>query len=540
MEKEFELIAKTFQGLEEILARELTEIGANNIQIGRRVVSFTGTRETVYRANYALRTAIRILKPLKHFKASNADEVYDAVKNYDWGSMLDLKTTFAVDSVVYSENFRYSKFVAYKVKDAIVDYFREAYGQRPNISVTNPGIRFHIHVSDDDCTLSLDSSGESLHKRGYRVATVDAPMNEILAAAMVMLTGWQGECDFIDPMCGSGTIAIEACMLARNIAPGRFRKEYAFEKWPDFNADIFEAVKKEYEIERPFEHMIYAYDNDPKAVAATKANVEAAGMSKDFAIACSDFRSFTQPVEKAIMVTNPPYGVRISTANLLGLYRTIGERLKHQFVGNEAWIISNHEECFDSIGLKPSLKIPLFNGSLDCQLQKYQIFSGKLNEFRGSGNELKTEEELRAMSEKHRFKEKREFKKRVDEPIEEDYGDIPDYRVRKHREFEANEKRKERRAAFEANRAERGDGARSFRRDDRDRRGGYAGGRNDNRFGRNDSRNGRDGSRDGRKSEGRFSDSKRNFSRNDSRRDSYDRNRRRSSGGDFKGKRYDK
>ena len=174
MEQEFELIAKTFQGLEEVLAGELTEIGANNIQIGRRMVSFTGTRETMYRANYALRTAIRILKPLKHFKATTADEVYDAVKNYDWASMLDLKTTFAVDSVVYSENFRYSKFVAYKVKDAIVDYFREKAGQRPNISVTNPGIRFHIHISDDDCTLSLDSSGESLHKRGWRTATVDA------------------------------------------------------------------------------------------------------------------------------------------------------------------------------------------------------------------------------------------------------------------------------------------------------------------------------------------------------------------------------
>ena len=307
MEQEFELIAKTFQGLEEVLAGELTEIGANNIQIGRRMVSFTGTRETMYRANYALRTAIRILKPLKHFKATTADEVYDAVKNYDWASMLDLKTTFAVDSVVYSENFRYSKFVAYKVKDAIVDYFREKAGQRPNISVTNPGIRFHIHISDDDCTLSLDSSGESLHKRGWRTATVDAPMNEILAAGLVMLTGWKGDCDFIDPMCGSGTIAIEACMLARNIAPGRFRSEFAFEKWPDFNADMFDAVKKDCDKERPFEHMVYAYDVDPKAVAATKANVEAAGLDKDFAIACADFRNFTQPAEKALMVISTRY-----------------------------------------------------------------------------------------------------------------------------------------------------------------------------------------------------------------------------------------
>lgn len=521
MEQEFELIAKTFQGLEEVLAGELTEIGANNIQIGRRMVSFTGTRETMYRANYALRTAIRILKPLKHFKATTADEVYDAVKNYDWASMLDLKTTFAVDSVVYSENFRYSKFVAYKVKDAIVDYFREKAGQRPNISVTNPGIRFHIHISDDDCTLSLDSSGESLHKRGWRTATVDAPMNEILAAGLVMLTGWKGDCDFIDPMCGSGTIAIEACMLARNIAPGRFRSEFAFEKWPDFNADMFDAVKKDCDKERPFEHMVYAYDVDPKAVAATKANVEAAGLDKDFAIACADFRNFTQPAEKALMVINPPYGVRISPANLLGLYRMIGERLKHQFTGNEAWIISNHEECFDSIGLKPSIKIPLYNGSLDCQFQKYQIFDGKLNDFRRSGKELKSEEECRTMAEKHRFKENREFKKKIDAASEEDYGDIPDYVVRKHLEFEArrNERdSRDRRNKYNVRDAESRGGDFKRKGDRFERKAGYSE-RNGDYSGRN------------------FAEGKKDFSRG-GRPDRKNRDGRGRSDNDSKGKRY--
>ena len=521
MEQEFELIAKTFQGLEEVLAGELTEIGANNIQIGRRMVSFTGTRETMYRANYALRTAIHILKPLKHFKATTADEVYDAVKNYDWASMLDLKTTFAVDSVVYSENFRYSKFVAYKVKDAIVDYFREKAGQRPNISVTNPGIRFHIHISDDDCTLSLDSSGESLHKRGWRTATVDAPMNEILAAGLVMLTGWKGDCDFIDLMCGSGTIAIEACMLARNIAPGRFRSEFAFEKWPDFNADMFDAVKKDCDKERPFEHMVYAYDVDPKAVAATKANVEAAGLDKDFAIACADFRNFTQPAEKALMVINPPYGVRISPANLLGLYRMIGERLKHQFTGNEAWIISNHEECFDSIGLKPSIKIPLYNGSLDCQFQKYQIFDGKLNDFRRSGKELKSEEERRTMAEKHRFKENREFKKKIDAASEEDYGDIPDYVVRKHLEFEArrNERdSRDRRNKYNVRDAESRGGDFKRKGDRFERKAGYS------------ERNGDYSSRN-------FAEGKKDFSRG-GRPDRKNRDGRGRSDNDSKGKRY--
>ena len=247
MEQEFELIAKTFQGMEDLLVQELAEAGAQNIKKGRRVVYFTGDTSMMYRANYALRTAILILKPLKHFNATTADEVYNTVRNYEWKNILDLKTTFAVDAVVYSENFSYSKFVAYKVKDAIVDYFRENCGQRPNISVANPDIRFHIHISDDDCTLSLDSSGDSLHKRGYREASVDAPINEVLAAGLVKLTGWNGECDFIDPMCGSGTIPIEAGMIAKNIAPGKFRKEFAFQKWPDYSADLFNEIKEEYE-----------------------------------------------------------------------------------------------------------------------------------------------------------------------------------------------------------------------------------------------------------------------------------------------------
>ena len=222
--QEFELIAKTFQGLEEILAKELIDLGANNVQIGRRMVTFTGDQEMMYRANFALRTAIRVLKPIKHFKAKSADEVYDAVKAIDWSQYLNNDTTFAVDSVVFSTEFRHSKFVAYKVKDAIVDQFRETTGDRPNIRITNPDLQLHIHIAEYDCTLCLDSSGESLHKRGYRVQQVEAPLNEVLAAGIILMTGWQGETDFIDPMCGSGTFPIEAGLIARNIAPGVFRK----------------------------------------------------------------------------------------------------------------------------------------------------------------------------------------------------------------------------------------------------------------------------------------------------------------------------
>jgi putative N6-adenine-specific DNA methylase len=506
MENEFELIAKTFQGLEDLLAQELAEIGANNIKKGRRVVHFTGDTETMYQANYMLRTAIRILKPLKHFSARNADEVYDTVRNYEWRNILDLKTTFAVDSVVYSENFSYSKFVAYKVKDAIVDYFRENCGKRPNISIANPDIRFHIHISDDDCTLSLDSSGESLHKRGYRVESVDAPINEVLAAGIVKLTGWNGECDYIDPMCGSATIPIEACMMARNIAPGKFRKEFAFQKWADYSESLFLSIKDSCTAqERPFEHRMYAYDVDANAVKAAKANIIAAELDEDFVVDRRDFRDFKQPTEKAIMVINPPYGVRIKSDSALPLlYKAIGERLKHQFTGNEAWIICNSEELFQNIGLKPSIKIPLFNGSLDCQLQKYQIFSGKFNEFRHEGNDIKTDRERRQMADPHRFKVHREFKKRLDEDEQADYGDIPDYVIRKHREFEENQRRKERRAARDQRRPSHpdNDGGRSFGPDAR--KPYAAGGRrfehNGNRPERQDRRNFHDGKSYGRNS----------------------------------------
>ena len=238
MEPQFELIAKTFQGLEEVLAQELTELGANDVQIGRRMVSFTGDKEMMYRANFCLRTAVRVLKPIKHFKAADADQVYDAVKSIEWSDYLSLDTSFSVDSVVYSQEFRHSKFVAYKVKDAIVDYFREHTGQRPNIRITNPDIKLNIHIAETDCTLSLDSSGESLHRRGYRTGTVDAPINEVLAAGILKLAGWDGSTDFVDPMCGSGTLIIEAALMARNIYPGVFRKEFAFEKWNDFDREL--------------------------------------------------------------------------------------------------------------------------------------------------------------------------------------------------------------------------------------------------------------------------------------------------------------
>lgn len=386
--EEFELIAKTFQGLEEVLAKELTTLGANNIQIGRRMVSFTGDKAMMYKANFSLRTALRILKPLKHFQAHNADEVYEAVKTIEWSDYLDEAGSFSVDAVVFSTEFRHSQYVAYRVKDAIVDYFREKNGNRPNVKLSNPDLYINIHIAEESCTLSLDSSGESLHRRGYRQEAVEAPLNEVLAAGMLLMTGWNGDCDLIDPMCGSGTIPIEAALIARNIAPGVFRQEYAFEKWNDFDQDLFEEIYNDDSLERDFEHHIYGYDIKQQANTIASRNVKAAGLSKDITLEVRDFADFTQPAEKSIIVTNPPYGERISTDDLLGLYEMIGRKFKHEFQGSEAWVLSYREECFAKIGLKPSVRIPLYNGALECEFRKYEMFEGRFKAFRAEGAEL--------------------------------------------------------------------------------------------------------------------------------------------------------
>ena len=439
---EFELIAKTFMGLEPVLAQELTQLGANNVQIGRRMVSFTGDKEMMYRANFQLHTAIRILKPIRHFKAGSADDVYNEVQTIDWSEYIPQGKTFSVDSVVYSEEFRNSRFVTYKVKDAIVDQFREKTGNRPNISISNPDIRLHIHIAEDKATLCLDSSGESLHRRGYRQESVEAPLNEVLAAGMILMSGWKGDTDFIDPMCGSGTLLIEAALIARNISPGVFRKEFAFEKWPDFDQDLFDTIYNDDSQEREFGHHIYGYDIDMKAVNTARMNVKAAGLTKDITVDCQDFKDFTKPANKSTMITNPPYGERISTPNLLATYKMIGERLKHAFAGNDAWILSYREECFDQIGLKPSIKIPVYNGSLECEFRKYCIFDGRMKEFRSEGGVVKTEQEKAEMAQKHRFKKNREFKERLTAEEENESGDIRSFKFRSiEKKFDKNDDR---------------------------------------------------------------------------------------------------
>ena len=401
----YKMLAKTFKGLEEVLAQELIELGANDVLIERRAVSFMGDKALLYRANFCLRTAIRILveiaKPQRLAISKNTkpeDALYEAVKAIDWSKYMTAETTFAIDATVYSETFRNSRFVTYRVKDAIADYWQEKAGKRPKVKVSDPDLLVNVHIANETVTVSLDSSGESLHKRGYRVATTEAPINEVLAAGMLLIAGWKGQSDFYDPMCGSGTLPIEAALIARNIAPGVFRKSFAFEKWLDFDAELWSDIYNDDSREREFDHTIYGSDASFYAIQQATKNVKSAGVAKDVElrqIRLEELRveslelrevesrktaSLKVESEKIVMI-NPPYGERLaSNKDMEDLYGKIGTALKHQFAGATAWIISSNEAAMKCIGLKPSKKMRLLNGELDCQFNKYELFNGKRND----------------------------------------------------------------------------------------------------------------------------------------------------------------
>ena len=386
-DEQFDMIAKTLFGLEDILAEELRALGADAVETGRRMVSFKGDKAMLYKANFHCRTALRILKPVAHFRAENADEVYEAVKAVEWEQYLSPERTFAVEAVIYSENFRHSKFVAYRTKDAIADRFMERTGQRPSVRLSNPDMAIHIHISHNECTLALDSSGESLHKRGYRVTGGEAPLNEVLAAGMILMTGWRGQSHFVDPMCGSGTLLIEAAMIALNIPPGIYRKAFAFERWADFDPDLFDAICNDDSAERDFDFLCHGADISAEAIRRTEQNVRSAGLSRHITLRNLPFQQFTRAPQPAILVTNPPYGERIATDNVAELYGMIGERLKHVFMGCQAWILSYRDECFDHIGLRPSQKISLMNGELTCEYRCYELFAGTNKDYRKAQRE---------------------------------------------------------------------------------------------------------------------------------------------------------
>lgn len=376
------MLAKTFKGLEEVLAQELIELGANDVLIERRAVSFSGDKALLYRANFALRTAIRILVPIATFKAKDTDALYKQVKALDWSRYMTAETTFVVDATVYSESFRNSRFVTYRTKDAIADYWTEKADKRPNVSTQEPDLIINVHVANEQVTLSLDSSGESLHKRGYRVATTEAPISEVLAAGMLLMAGWRGQSDFYDPMCGSGTLLIEAALIARNIAPGVFRKSFAFEKWKDFDADLWNEIYNDDSQEREFTHRIYGSDASFYAIQQAGKNIKSAGVQKDIELKQIRIEELKElQASGALVMINPPYGERLkSNKEMEDLYGAIGSTLKHQFTGASAWIISSNAAAMKCIGLKPSKKYHLLNGELDCQFNRYDLFAGKRNE----------------------------------------------------------------------------------------------------------------------------------------------------------------
>lgn len=380
------MLAKTFKGLEEVLAQEIIALGGNNVEIERRAVRFSGDKALLYRANLCLRTASRVLVPIAQFKAKDSDAIYAELKKLDWSRYMDVDSTFAIDATVYSDFFRNSRFVTYRVKDAVADWWNEKENKRPSVKVTEPDLLFNIHIAQDRVTLSLDSSGESLHKRGYRVATTEAPINEALAAGMLLMAGWRGQCDLYDPMCGSGTIPIEAALIARNIAPGIYRQGFAFEKWRDFDADLWSEIYNDDSQEREFSHRIYGSDASFYAIRQAEKNIKSAGVQKDIElrqIRLEERRDSADEnsMQGALVMMNPPYGERLaSNKDMEELYGRIGTALKHHFAGATAWIISSNEAAMKCIGLKPSKKYRLLNGELDCRFNQYELFQGKRTE----------------------------------------------------------------------------------------------------------------------------------------------------------------
>jgi len=374
------LVAKTSSGLEQILADEVEKIGGQNITLGNRAVFYEGDLKIIYRSNYYLRTALRILKEIEIFRFKNVDQFYIKCKDIDWQKYFGVVQSFVIHSTVgKSKDFTNSMFASLKAKDAIADYFRDKAGKRPNVDTENPDIVIDLHIIEDTCTISLDSSGESLHKRGYRINQGEAPLNEVLAAGMIKLSGWDGNSDFMDPMCGSGTLPIEAAMIAYNIPAGKFRKNYAFENWIDFDQLLLDDVKKE-NIKREFKNQIYASDISASSLLNAQTNARRALVFNKIKFQVSDLKDLKIDLKNAMIIINPPYGERLKERDLNELYGMIGERLKHQFAGNTAWILSSSMESFKFVGLKPALKIDLYNGSLKCKFNHYKLFTGKRNE----------------------------------------------------------------------------------------------------------------------------------------------------------------
>lgn len=373
----FKMIAKTMYGLEEVLAEELRALGAKDVTPINRAVAFTGTMQTLYKANYACRTALAILKPFAEFEANNEQELYDNIYKIKWEQILDVDCKFFIESAANSKIFTNSYYAALKMKDAIVDRFRRMFGRRPTIDTENADYKFNIHINANKVTLLMNSSGESLHKRGYRQGVGIAPINEVLAAGLIQLSGWKADCHFFDPMCGSGTILIEAAMYANNIPAQYYRKKFGFMRWKEFNNSEWKGVKERLDRGiREFEYEIWGSDIDPTVIDQAEKNLRFAKLHHDVCLFPNSFEFQDAPEGECMIITNPPYGERISVEDITNLYSMIGDRFKSFGDGKTAWLITSDFRAMKSIGLKTSRKIQLYNGALECRFLKFELYDG--------------------------------------------------------------------------------------------------------------------------------------------------------------------
>ena len=371
------MVAKTFFGFEELLAQELRALGAGQVNVGVRHVSFMGDTGFMYKANLCCRTAIKILKPIHEFRVHNELDLYRGIQKIHWDNYMDTQRTFAINATVNSEYFSHSQFVAYKTKDAIVDKFRKREGVRPNVDTLHPDLRINVHIQHDRCTVSLDSSGASLHHRGYRTKTNIAPINEALAAGLVLMSGWHGQSDLLDPMCGSGTLLIEAAMIACNIPANLHRKEFAFEKWDDWDPDLYDHIEAAMlKRVRDCTVKIRGYDTSSAVIDKARENVKSAGLDEFISLEAKDFFETEKEGDDFLqLVFNPPYGERIPV-DVETFYKGIGDTLKRGYPGSHAWFITSNMEGLKHIGLRPSRKIKVFNGSLESRFVKLEMYAG--------------------------------------------------------------------------------------------------------------------------------------------------------------------
>ena len=379
--EKFKMVAKTMVSLEEVLADELREIGAENVVVGNRAVEFEGDMRLLYRANYCCRTALAILKPFAEFDANDDQELYDQVYRIRWEKILDVDGTFMIDSTTSGEVFTHSYYAALKTKDAIVDRFRRNFGKRPSIDTEMPDYKFNLHIRDNHVTLLMNASGDSLHKRGYRQGVGVAPINEVLAAGLLKLAGWKCDCNFFDPMCGSGTMLIEAAMMANNIPAQYYRgNRFGFMKWKEFNLGEWKSVKNEEDRKigaLDFEGEIWGNDIDEQVIQQCEKNLEYTKLHKDVMLHIGDFADQEPPEGKTLIVTNPPYGERIKVEDLNAMYEKLGDTFKQKYGKDcDVWLITSDFEAMKHIGLHPSAKIPVQNGSLDCRFLHFELYDG--------------------------------------------------------------------------------------------------------------------------------------------------------------------